>query len=626
MRLPNFFFLLALFAAACGGPTREATTPSDATLESQAQAYLAAGNYTAAAEEYIHLAEKNKKYADPYLLKATSAYLGGNNPDLAEGTLAKVREKNLTDIQSTERKILLARIALARNSTDSALHLLDFELPPDTPRALSADYYINRARAEELRGQLFNAAGTRVQLAGYLDTDEDRNNNNHAIWDLLLKISVDDLHKELTGAGSELAGWLDLAIIYETYISSQTDMNTAINVWQQTYGSHPAAAQIVPELLAKAAASSIQPHQIALLLPFNSQYQDAAAAIRDGFLAAWYESPATTDKPVIKIYNTASQDILDVYNKAVADGADFMVGPLEKEAVTSLLAAGNLTVRILALNQVSTTQEQKTGDAPAGLPSIFQFGLLPEEGAQQAAERAWFNGLANALVITPDTTWGERIYNAFSTRWQKLGGKIIEHVSIPDGAEDLSVPVKQLLNIDSSERRAKELTRVLGRKIHTEPRHRQDADLVFLAALPQMARQLIPQFRFFGVDNIPIYSGSSVYSGILNPGADSDINGVIFPDMPWLVDTDQEQSPLQQALDRNWQQDQSPYKRLYAFGIDAYRVIPKLAELFLQKNSKFSGVTGTLSVTGDGLVQRTSTWVQMVNGTPRLLDGMQTTR
>jgi hypothetical protein len=626
MRLIAAVGLLSLLAAGCVAPTKEAATPTDTTLENQAQAYLADGNYTAAAEEYIRLAGKNKKYADSFLLKAASAWLAGNNPELAHSTLTRVREQNLTDIQSAERRILLARIALSQNVADTAMRMLDFALTPDIPRVLAADYYRSRALADEMQGQLFNAVRTRVQLAGYLDADDEKSNNNHSIWVLLSQAGVADLQKELNGAGTELAGWLELAIIADTLLQKQAELDAAIGAWQQHYGSHPAAAQIIPELLAAAAASIIQPHQIALLLPFNAQYHDAASAIRDGFLAAWYEAPATKDKPVVRIYNTSDQNILNVYNQAVADGADFMVGPLEKEAVATLLSVNNLKVRMLALNQASTVQDQKTETATSAMPSIFQFGLLPEDEAHQAAERAWFNGLANALVITPDTSWGERIFNAFSTRWQQLGGKIIEHVSIPGGTEDLAVPVKQLLNIDSSELRAKELTGVLGRKIHAEPRHRQDADLVFLASPPLVARQLLPQFRFFGVDNIAIYSNSSVYSGVPNPEADNDINGVIFPDMPWLVDTALEQSPLQQALNRNLQQNESSYSRLYAFGIDAYRVIPRLAELFLQKNSKFNGATGTLSVTREGFIQRTSTWVQIVKGSPQLLDEAHITR
>lgn len=620
--------LLLLHVSGCVAPTKQATAPPDAALEGQAREYLAAGNYTAAAEEYIRLASKNKKNADPFLLKAASAYLAGNDPELAQSTLAKVREQALTDILSAERRILQARIALFRNNADSALLILDFPLPPDMPRPLAAEYYMSRALAGEMQGQLFNAVRSRIQLAGYLDADEDQRNNNQSIWSLLSQTETADLHQELDGAGTELAGWLELAIIAATLLPRQAELDAAIDAWQQRHGTHPAATQIIPELRAAAAASIIKPHQIALLLPFNAQYHDAATAIREGFLAAWYATSVTTDKPVVRIYNTSDQDILNVYNQAVADGADFVVGPLEKEAVATLLTVPNLTVRVLALNQVSAVQEQKTESAAPAIPYLFQFGLLPEDEAYQVAERAWFNGLANALVITPDTSWGDRIFNAFSARWLQLGGKIIEHAKIPGGSgtQDLAVPVKQLLNIDSSEVRAKELTAILGRKILAEPRHRQDADLVFLAAPPLVARQLIPQFRFFGVDNIAIYANASVYSGVADPDADNDINGVIFADMPWLVDTALEQSPLQQALNRNWGQNESLYRRLYAFGIDAYRVIPGLAELSLQKNRNFNGVTGTLHLTREGFLQRTSMWVQVVKGSPQILDQAQITR
>jgi len=128
------------------------------------------------------------------------------------------------------------------------------------------------------------------------------------------------------------------------------------------------------------------------------------------------------------------------------------------------------------------------------------------------------------------------------------------------------------------------------------------------------------------VDNIAIYANASVYSGVSDPNADTDINGVIFADMPWLVDTALEQSPLQQALNRNWGQNESLYRRLYAFGIDAYRVIPGLAELALQKNRNFNGVTGTLHLTREGFLQRTSMWVQVVKGSPQILDEAQIIR
>ena len=96
--------------------------------------------------------------------------------------------------------------------------------------------------------------------------------------------------------------------------------------------------------------------------------------------------------------------------------------------------------------------------------------------------------------------------------------------------------------------------------------------------------------------------------------------------MPWLVDAALEQSPLQQTLNRSWKQNKSSYRRLYAFGIDAYRLIPGLAELALQKNGDFDGVTGTLHVTSQGYIQRTPMWVHVVNGLPQRLDEKKSSR
>ena len=52
----------------------------------------------------------------------------------------------------------------------------------------------------------------------------------------------------------------------------------------------------------------------------------------------------------------------------------------------------------------------------------------------------------------------------------------------------------------------------------------------------------------------------------------------------------------------------------------SYRVIPELALMFRTRERTFSGVTGTLKITPEGIVQRTPSWVRMVNGATRLLD------
>jgi outer membrane PBP1 activator LpoA protein len=361
------------------------------------------------------------------------------------------------------------------------------------------------------------------------------------------------------------------------------------------------------------------PQKIALLLPFNSKYNDASNAIREGFMAAWYATE--NDKPIIQIYNADAQNILNAYQLAVDDGVEFIVGPLEKTAVKTLINNGELPVRTMVLNHYDSDPELTDDIKQSSVfPGLIQFGLSPEDEARQVAERAWFDGNANALIITPGNPWGERILNAFSAHWRQLGGRILEHIALQQDSQDYSTPAKQILNIDNSEQRAKLLKSKLNRKIFNEPRRRMDADFIFIATIPNAGRQLVPQLRFYRADDLKFYSISNIYSGTLNPQADSDINNVIFADMPWIVDPSHEYSLLQRTLDRNSNQSESAYRRLYALGIDAYRLIPHLGRLSMEKTEHYEGETGNLKLDKNGRILRQLLWVKFVNGEPRLID------
>lgn len=614
--------IIIILLSGCVAQTRVDTDHTSKAEEEQAITYLNAGNFDAAAEEYLRLSENNKSLYDYYLLKSATAFVRGNRYDQAETVLNELHIDKLNSLQQSELNIDNAHIAVSKNDANGALKKLEFELPAEAPLDIFSLYYSAQASAYQLSGNSMQAVHALIKFGQFLNDPASSQMNNNKIWDLLSRISITNLEQELsvtTGSNANLAGWLELAIIAKSRIYSQPDLEDSVTTWSQKYPGHPAQAEIIEKILELGRQANTRPEQIALLLPFDSQYQDISNAIREGFISAWYESPG--NKPVIKVYNSSSQNIVDIYNTAVNDGADFVVGPLEKEAVSALLNAGNITVNTLALNQIFSeeTGQNQQNQQTVTPSNLYQFGLIPEDEARHAAERAWFDGHANALIITPDTTWGERIYNAFSTRWIELGGIIVERVRIPAGIQDFSTPVKQLLNIDNSEQRTKQLVATLHRKIESEPRYRRDADIIFLAATPLMARQIVPQLRYYQVNDIKTYSISSIYSGNYDPQANSDINDVIFSDMPWMLDNGQEYSPLQQSLNKYWNQSDSPYRRFYAFGIDAYRIIPELGRLYTQ-HEWFQGVTGKLTVTPQKQIQRKSAWAKFVEGSPQLLD------
>jgi outer membrane PBP1 activator LpoA protein len=363
---------------------------------------------------------------------------------------------------------------------------------------------------------------------------------------------------------------------------------------------------------------SLAPQQVALLLPRNSALRDASNAIQEGFMAAWYEQE--NDRPIVKIYDANAQNILEAYQLAVNDGAEFIVGPLEKDAVATLIENNAITVKTMALNHYEGDLNIGPTTGQIFNPSLIQFALSPEDDARQVAERAWFEGFANALIITPATTWGERIYGAFQSAWDQLGGRTLEHIRLGSDAQEYSTSIVQILNIDISKQRSKLLKSKLNRKLHTEPRRRQDADFIFIAATPTIGRQLMPQLRFYRAENLPVYSISNIYTGIINSQADSDMNNLIFADMPWIVDPSRKYSSLQTSLNNFKNQSNSNYKRLYAFGIDAYRLIPQLGKLASNSNESYAGETGFIKLDPAGRLQRRLTWVKFIEGEPELID------
>ena len=620
MRLLKFTCIILILIHGCAAPTRD-TSQTLTTQEEQAEAYLSSGNYNAAAEEYLSLADKNKKLSERYLLKAAGAYLMGGQTGIAQSTLEQIQNDKLDNIQLAEKNILLSKIALSNNDALLAINKLDFELPDASPDHVRAAFYTARAEAMQMDQQFTNALHARIQLDQYINDPALSESNKQEIWKLLTHLNINELEEVQATVTSNInfAGWIELAIISKSNLYDQEMLEFSIASWSQRYPNHPAQGMLVQEILELARQANTQPKQIALLLPSNTQYREISNAIREGFLSAWYETPG--QKPILKIYNYDNQNIVDVYNNAVTDGAEFIVGPLEKEIITTLVDTGNISVKTLVLNQININEPSVTATPShtTNTADFFQFGLLPEDEARQAAERAWSDGHANALVITPDTTWGERIYTAFTTRWNELGGIIVEHVRMPAGIQDFSTPVKQLLNIDNSEQRAKELVATLHRKVFSEPRYRRDADIIFLASTPLMGRQIIPQLRYYQANDIVTYSISNINSGTFDPEANSDINGVIFSDMPWMLDPGQEYSLLQQTLNKTWNQNESSVRRFYAFGIDSYRLIAELGRLISQKTT-FTGTTGKLRVTEEGHIQRTSVWAKFVNGAPELME------
>jgi len=618
-RRPFLPLACLLLAVGCGTPATRPARPN--APEAQALADLQAQQYAAAAAEFQRLAEVNTDRparALMYRLRAVAAWLQGGSVDTATSLLNQLTVPAGDAAADYYRRVLQARIALHNGQPAAAAGLLPTAPPAAAPPFVQRDRLQVLAAIREAQEDYIAAARARMQLAQYLEGGDAVQDNRGRIWKDLNAADTASLQAVAAGSGSTLAGWIELALINKTLLFQPEQLRQAVAQWRGLYPQHPANPRIVTQMLDQAASLNKRPANIALLLPFDGPYKQASEAIREGFLAAWYAA-AGNYQPVIRIYNAATLNILDTYRQAVADGADFVVGPLEKNAIRTLVQAGAIKVDTLALNRLEKEGSGEFGAGSGGGPRLYQFALAPEDEVHQVAARARTKGYRRALVITPDNDWGARLSSTFAGDWREDGGSVLDAITFKPDSQDFITPVKRLLNIDSSDARISRLRHVLSRNIIGSRRRRQDADFIYMAAAPLNGRQIVPQFRYFRVKDLPIYSTSQVYTGHPEPQLDADMDGVEFTDIPWVLRPPDQRPPIQISLENDWQSQDSPYRRLYAFGVDAFRLITRLGHMSVQPDYSYAGQTGALTAGADGRIHRQLRWARFVDGRPELL-------
>lgn len=619
MRVSPFLTIsLAVLLAACETTPRrpETGTPADA----RAEMLLEQGSYEQAALEYLRLANQYPDAYWSYRLDAARAFIMELEFDRAEAILDDPAMAEAGAMPRFHRELLKARIALLQSRPETALELLDISIPDEVPRESLVEYYQTRIEAHELQDNPQAATLDRIRLGVFLSDPEAAKLNTGRIWSYLLAARQDEMAALAASEFGPVAAWLELAAISRSLLSEREQLRRAVEAWIARNPRHPAHPLVTGQILAISEQFNRRPASIALLLPMTGIYERYSERIRDGFLSAWFAEAEY--KPGIRVYDTEQGDIQDIYRRAMDEGADFIVGPLEKDAVRVLSRMEAIPVRTLALNQIDTAG---VNEPPAGgdfslLPDLVQYGLPPEDEARQVARRGISEGYGRALVITSADEYGDRVYSAFDREWTAGGGVVLERVNYSPQTSDFISPVKQLLNIDASEDRINTLRQRLGMSLSISSRLRQDADFIFMVASNLTARQIVPHLKFFRTGTLPIYTISYVYTGRPNPQVDSDLNGVEFVDMPWILRPEDEKSPLHRQIHRSWDAASTVFPRYYAFGIDAFRLISRIGDLSLNQTYQYPGETGRLYMGDGGVIHRNLSWARFVDGVPRPIE------
>jgi len=574
-RLVASGLLISLLLSACV-PSVVPRSPAEIAAAQNAANLAGQGQFDQAAQAYLGLATQTPGRADHYKLLAAEAYREENALDRAAPLVVGIQRDRLGDDEPVRLDLLRAEIALRQRDPATALHLTtqpDLSVPANLrPRLL-----ILRADALAGTGDLWGAARTRVEMDDVLRGADRKQNRDQALT-LLTKLGAEPLKQRAAAMqqGDRMLPWVNEALgrLGVTVAQAQPNLEQAVGT-------------LVPGSGASVREGYKMPAHIAVLLPNSDGLAAAGAAIREGFFAAYFQSSDThAPRATVRVYDSGGNaaGAIKAYNQAVAEGAQMVVGPLARSEVTAVLGQASLPVPVLALNH----SDNKT--LPNGTAS--EFALMPEDEGAQAADHLIERGLHNAYVVISGDDFAKRAAAAFKAELEAKGGQIAGSAQLPASGVNYGDAINAL-NAGSAG---------------------SDAGM-FISMRAEQARLLLPQLRIARI-NLPVFGTSHIYGGSDNATADRDLEGVEFCDAPWLFDA-QTGLPAYHDIAAQLPAAHGGAAQLFAFGMDAWNLVPYLDWLRSHPGSYLPGATGQLTVDTFGHVKRVLTWLKFQDGVAR---------
>ena len=427
--------------------------------------------------------------------------------------------------------------------------------------------------------------------------------NTLALWKLATSIAPGTAQHALEkGMDKDLRAWLELALIATPEEVDIAQLDKQFVNWQSTYNQWNLPDSIATEIRQRWEYLNFNPKQVAVLLPLTGTYAKYSKTVREGLHFAHNQ----VEKAYFKMmfYNTddENRDILQIYQQAVVDGADLVLGPLLKDNIAILQSTQTLTVPVLTFNYA-------TNPSPNRHQELFQFGLLPEDEAIQTAERLIKDENYFSIVFQPNSEWGNRLTEAFTSKYTELGGVIRKVVRYDKQVVDFSALIEDNFGLANSYARHRTVANTIGYVPEFTPYVRSDTQAVVLFADEKYARLIYPQMKYHYLDQFPVYATSHVY----NPGETvhhRDLNGLIYCEAP-IVFSEQLQDLISKNLDLS-------QLRLFALGVDAYHLTQEFRRMYITRSS-YPGMTGLLSIQNNKHLFRKLPWARFVKDKPQLL-------
>ncbi len=648
---------LILLISACGNnPTKSQSPALTAKALDQEINQIEQQNTPAGAYRLIEIAEELRQ-------------LG--NTEKALDVIRRVNEDNLPDVQYISYVTVASNIFSDDQSIFQSSELLSNNRLQGLwdQLTLEQQQQFHRQRAETYNqiGDLEASINERIALDSILVDQLDLMENHEALWQNIVQLPIQVLSSVDTSQDPITQGWYKLASISKQNETNLEAKRVSINSWVRLNPVHPAALELPLDLQLLNTLIAQRPKKIGLLLPVSGKLALAGKTIRNGFLAAYFNQDSKY-RPEIILYDTSLEPINTIYDQAVNDGVELIVGPLQKNKVAELqqrqerlvttlalnyistpskpeidkltddqvnndeLAANNLSDNVLSQDIITQNSDAENNTANINLPGLdsqalestlstpelelpfYQFGLSLDDEALQAANRAWLEGHRYVMIIASKADWSQRAAEAFTKRWKELGGSIVVNREL-NSSDSYSTIIKSAFDINKSESRATALKRLFGKNFEFEPRRRQDIDMIFLVTRSKEGQQIKPTLSFYYAGDLPVYATSQIYNKSQTIRQNKDLNGIRFITLPWtLYPEDHDKNLINSNITIP-----ANFSRLYAMGIDAYYLHNRLRQLDKLPNTSIFGTTGKLRLGNNKRIIREQPWAVVVGGEAKAL-------
>ncbi len=463
----------------------------------------------------------------------------------------------------------------------------------DSARRLTPANYNEAAAVAVLRAHVFSKAGNCEATIDELATFEpvglhDSQEWSRRIWNVMADWCVYRCDSVNTTQSEAAKGWWAVGKIAREAVS-QSQRNLLFGKWRESNPDHLAAIHPPGPFQLRAG----NPTNVALLLPQSGPLASAARAIRNGFFGTHLFHLQTAAEVKVRVYDTQQTDVLNLVDKAIAEGADVIVGPLDKDRVRSVVQGDSLPIPTIALNRVPSAQINNA--------SSLQLAIAVEDDIVKIVAKLNDMRARKVLLFIGGNYWSAR-----ASVWLKSvllnDMQIVDEIVLNNLAE-VTEDTAEILHVGQSNRRHEALEAKIG-KLEFTPRRRHDVDAVVALVDHSEFASLTAALHYHFAGDLPLLVAEPTFR---NRQLEAEYaNGTLYTSIPANLYS----TALTNELLGSFTESESLFP-LYAFGSDAYRVAMNIRTL--ERGFSVFGLTGVLSVKHQGVLTRQPVWGMVDN-------------